>query len=44
MQNFGLFYFVPKNSGALYKVTDVIDTYVYRSLKCTGDIGNWLRL
>lgn len=37
--DFGLFYFLPKNSGALFKVTDVIDTYVYRSLKTTGDIG-----
>jgi putative aldouronate transport system permease protein len=37
--DFGLFYFVPKDSGMLYPVTDVIDTYVYRSLRVTGDIG-----
>jgi putative aldouronate transport system permease protein len=37
--NFGLFYMVPQDSGILYPVTDVIDTYVYRSLRVIGDIG-----
>jgi putative aldouronate transport system permease protein len=36
---FGLFYMVPYNSGALYPTTNVIDTHVYRSLKENGDIG-----
>ncbi|MDR1262667.1 MAG: ABC transporter permease subunit [Oscillospiraceae bacterium] len=37
--DFGLFYFVPKNSGALYAVTDVIDTYVFRSLQTSPNLG-----
>lgn len=33
------FYTLPNNSGALYSATDVIDTYVYRSLRTLGDYG-----
>ncbi|MBN2984718.1 MULTISPECIES: ABC transporter permease [Cohnella] len=36
---FGLFYMVTQDSGILYSTTDVIDTYVYRSLRTIGDIG-----
>lgn len=37
--DFGLFYTFPMNSASLYRVTNVIDTYVYRSLMITGDTG-----
>ncbi len=37
--NFDLFYTVPKESGALFPVTNVINTFVYRSLKINNDIG-----
>lgn len=37
--DFGMFYFLPRDSSALYPVTDVIDTYVYRALRNTGEIG-----
>lgn len=37
--DFGLFFQVPMNSGAVYDATNVIDTYVYRALMSSGDIG-----
>ena len=38
--DFGLFYNVPRQSGALTSVTQVLDTYIYNGLANTGDFRN----
>lgn len=37
--DFGLFYQVPRDSGALFNVTSTIDTYVYKALTGTGNLS-----
>ncbi|MFS0725269.1 ABC transporter permease [Paenibacillus sp. 1P07SE] len=36
--DFGLHFFVPNNSPLLFNTTDIIDTFVYRTLSVSGDI------
>lgn len=38
--DFGLFYYVTNNSGALYEVSDVLDTYIFRALRGAGDVSS----
>ena len=37
--DFGLFYQVPMNSGMLFDTTNTIDTFVYRGLMESNDVG-----
>ena len=37
--DFGMFYYVTRDSTLLYPTTDVIDTYVFRALRQLGDFG-----
>lgn len=37
--DFGMFYNVTLDNGGLYSTTNVIDTYVFRALRFSGDVG-----
>ena len=37
--DFGMFFYLPKDSGMLYSVTDVLDTYIMRSLRMSANVG-----
>ncbi|MDY3928831.1 MAG: ABC transporter permease subunit [Clostridia bacterium] len=37
--DFGLYYFIPNDTGALLKVTDVLDTYIFRTLRNATNVG-----
>ncbi len=37
--DFGMFFYLPKDAGVLYDVTDVLDTYIMRSIRVAGNLG-----
>ena len=37
--DYGLYYQIPKDTGVLYPVTDVLDTYIMRAITISGSVG-----
>ncbi len=37
--DYGLFFYLPKDLGALYSTTDVLDTYILRAIRISGSVG-----
>lgn len=37
--DYGLFLYIPQDTGVLYNVTDVLDTYILRALRLAGSVG-----
>lgn len=37
--DFGMFYYLPNNQGVLYETTDVLDTYIMRSIQETNNLS-----
>ena len=37
--DYGLYYFIPRDTGALLKVTDTLDTYIFRTLRNATNVG-----
>lgn len=38
--DYGLFFYIPKDLGVLYSATDVLDTYILRAIRTTGNVGS----
>lgn len=38
--DFGLFFYIPQDTGALYSVTDTLDTYIMRAIRTSGNLGS----
>jgi len=37
--DYGMFFYIPKDTGVLYQVTDVLDTYILRAVRLSGSVS-----